>query len=144
MGHKTLTPGLVEFIAARFKALGEPARLRILDSLRGGPRTVTQLVEETRLRQANVSKHLAILRSLGLVNRRREGELVYFTVADVRLSSLCDLMCGQSKSEPGGRGQAVARRRGRCFAPNADLAARTQRALGSGRRYDEWFRTPGP
>ena len=107
MTHTTLTPGLLEYVAARFKALGEPARLRILDGLRGGPRTVTQLVEETKLRQPNVSRHLAILRSLGLVNRRREGELVYFTAADARLSSLCDLMCGQSKTEPGRRGQAV-------------------------------------
>jgi DNA-binding transcriptional ArsR family regulator len=95
MAHKILTPGLLEFVAARLKALGDPARLRILDGLRRGPRTVSQLARETRLRQATVSKHLAILRSLGLVNRRRERAFVYFAVADTRLHSLCDLMCDQ-------------------------------------------------
>jgi ArsR family transcriptional regulator len=60
MPTDTLTSALVELIAARFKALGEPARLLILTALRGGPRTVTDLVRATRLGQTNVSKHLSL------------------------------------------------------------------------------------
>jgi DNA-binding transcriptional ArsR family regulator len=89
------TPELLALIADRFKALGEPARLRLLNLLRGGEMTVTELVDETELGQANVSKHLHILHSAGLVVRRREGPFVRYAIADDRVYKLCDIMCDQ-------------------------------------------------
>ena len=108
MPAETLTPELVDLIAGRFKALGEPARLRILNALRSGPRTVTDLVQETRLGQTNVSKHLSLLRSVGLVVRRRSGAFVHYDIADVRLYALCDLMCEQLRADASARHRVVA------------------------------------
>lgn len=108
MPADTLTPEVVDLIAARFKALSEPARLLILNSLRGGPRTVTDLVRETRLGQTNVSKHLSVLRGVGLVVRRRSGSFVHYDIADARLYTLCDLMCDQLRADALARHEAVA------------------------------------
>jgi DNA-binding transcriptional ArsR family regulator len=89
------SPELLVLIAERFRSLGEPTRLRLLDALRAGETTVTDLVEKTGLGQANVSKHLASLYAAGLVARRRSGLFVYYTIADDRIFSLCDLVCSQ-------------------------------------------------
>ena len=71
MSKKTMTPELLELVAERFKALGEPARLTILNSLRRGEATVSELVEDTGMGQANVSKHLQLLHTLRFVARRK-------------------------------------------------------------------------
>ena len=65
-----LPPEVLEQIAERFRVLAEPNRLRILNLLLTGERTVSDLVEETGLTQANVSKHLGLLRSSQFVERR--------------------------------------------------------------------------
>jgi len=95
MTRLVMPPELLVFIADRFKALGEPARLRLLNALRLGEKTVTELVDETDLGQANVSKHLHVLYSAGLVVRRREGAFVHYAIADDRIYELCDIMCDQ-------------------------------------------------
>ena len=84
---------LLELIAGRFKVLAEPARLQILNSLRERERTVSELVDELSLRQANVSKHLPLLHSQGFVGRRKEGLYVYYCLADDDVFTLCDIMC---------------------------------------------------
>jgi len=89
------SPELLVLIAERFRSLGEPTRLRLLDALRPGEKTVTELVEATGLGQANVSKHLASLYAAGVVARRRSGLFVYYTIADDRVFCLCDLVCSQ-------------------------------------------------
>lgn len=94
-----MTPELLALIAERFKALAEPARLQILNSLRGGESTVSELVEETELGQANVSKHLQQLHSLGFVTRRKVGLYVYYSLADKTVFQLCDIMCGRLETE---------------------------------------------
>ncbi|HEU5183802.1 MAG TPA: metalloregulator ArsR/SmtB family transcription factor, partial [Gemmatimonadaceae bacterium] len=68
-----MTPELLAIVAERFKAIGEPVRLQILNALRDGEMTVTELVDETGLGQGNVSKHLQLLHGLGFVTRRKEG-----------------------------------------------------------------------
>lgn len=85
---------MLEGIAARFKALAEPMRLRVLDALRRRERTVGELVRVTGANQANVSKHLAVLHREGFVSRRREGLHVYYGVSDPRVFELCDIVCG--------------------------------------------------
>lgn len=99
MATLPLTPGLMELIAERFKALSEPARLRLLNVLRDGERTVTELMEATGLGQANVSKHLQLLHSMGFVTRRKSGLNVYYSLADQDVFLLCDLMCGRIEAQ---------------------------------------------
>jgi DNA-binding transcriptional ArsR family regulator len=96
---KPLTPELMDLVAERFKALAEPARLQILQALRTGERTVSELVESTGLGQANVSKHLQLLHGLGFVDRRKEGLYVYYRLAGDDIFRMCDLMCGRIEDE---------------------------------------------
>lgn len=103
MGSSVLTPELIELIAARFKALGEPARLRLLAVLRGHERTVTELMEATGMGQANVSKHLQVLHAMGFVSRRKEGLFVHYSLADPAVFALCDIMCGRMEAEADAR-----------------------------------------
>ena len=110
MSRLTLTPAVMNLVAERFRALGEPARLQILSCLRGGEMTVGELVEATGYGQANVSKHLHILRSIGFVKRRKEGLFVYYSLADKGVLGLCDSMCGRLEAETESRRKVLARR----------------------------------
>ena len=96
---KSLPPGALELVAARFRMLSEPMRLRLLNELRGGERTVTQLVEASGAGQANVSKHLGLLAEGGLVGRRKDGLKVFYFIADESLFELCDIVCGRLQKE---------------------------------------------
>lgn len=107
MGHRPLAPELIPLIAERFKALAEPARLTVLDTLRGGEKTVTELVEETGLGQANVSKHLAVLHAARFVERRKEGLFVRYRLADRDVFRLCDIMCGRLEAETAARSRTL-------------------------------------
>lgn len=100
----TLTEELFEPVAERFRALGEPARLRILDALRRGELSVGELGRATGLSQANLSKHLQLLHNLGFVRRRKEGLYVYYALADRDVFQLCDIMCG--RIAPAARGRS--------------------------------------
>ena len=96
---KPLSPGALELVAARFHMLAEPMRLRLLNELGDGEKTVTTLVEATGAGQANVSKHLSLLADAGMVGRRKEGLNVYYFIADDSLFELCDLVCGRLQKE---------------------------------------------
>ena len=106
MSRTRMTPDLLAAIAGRFKAIGEPARLQILQALRHGESTVSELVEETGMGQANVSKHLQLLLAHGFVARRKEGLYAWYRLADEDVFRLCDIMCGSME-----RDLAVRRRR---------------------------------
>jgi len=99
MGKLKLTPQVLGLVAERFKALGEPTRLQILTHLREGEKSVNELVEATGLGQANVSKHLQLLHSLGFVARRKDGLFTYYSLADESVFTLCDIMCGQLETQ---------------------------------------------
>ena len=107
MATTSLPPALLAVISERFKALSEAARLRLLNALRDGERTVTELMEETGMGQANVSKHLHVLYVNGLVARRRAGSFVHYAIADERVFRLCDLMCDQLRDEFGEKQRVV-------------------------------------
>lgn len=94
-----LSPEVLALIADRFRVLAETARLRILNELMGGERTVTELVDATGLNQANVSKHLQLLRSSGFVERRKEGSYAHYRIADASVAELCRIMCGRLEQE---------------------------------------------
>jgi DNA-binding transcriptional ArsR family regulator len=104
----TLTPDVIELVAQRFRALAEPARLQMLNCMRGGEMTVTDLVDQTGLGQANVSRHLQILRTLGFVTRRKEGLFTYYALADRTVFTLCDLMCDRLDAEARARRRVLA------------------------------------
>ena len=108
MRDLTLTPDLLVLVAERFKALSEPARLQILSCLRSGEMTVSDLVERTGLGQANVSKHLQLLHSLGFVTREKDGLFVHYSLADKGVFRLCDLMCGRLEEEMKSRSRLLA------------------------------------
>jgi DNA-binding transcriptional ArsR family regulator len=84
----------IERVAALFKVLGEPMRLKILQCLCAGPRAVTQIVEATHATQANVSKHLSLLVHAGVLHRRREGQRVFYGMRDELVPRLCEVVCG--------------------------------------------------
>jgi DNA-binding transcriptional ArsR family regulator len=94
-----LTPEMIELVAERFRALAEPARLHIMQALRGREQTVGELVEATGFGTANVSKHLQLLHGAGFVTRRKEGLYVYYGLAGKDVFRLCDIMCGRLAAE---------------------------------------------
>jgi DNA-binding transcriptional ArsR family regulator len=104
---RKLSAEVIGLIADRFKALSEPARLEILNSLRGGEMTVSELVEQSGLGQANVSKHLQSLYAAGVVGRRKQGLYVYYFLADASVLKLCDIMCGRLETELAARRKAL-------------------------------------
>ena len=95
MSRTPLTDDDLALLADRFKVLAEPARLRILNTLRHAERAVTDIVDATRLGQANVSRHLQVLHAQGFVTRRKDGARVLYALADPSVFQLCDLMCVQ-------------------------------------------------
>lgn len=90
---KSLSSDKLESVAARFRALGEVSRLSLIQSLFSGERNVTELVELTGLSQPNVSRHLAILVTVGLVARRKDGLNVLYRVSDESLAEICTIAC---------------------------------------------------
>ena len=108
MSKQTMTPELMALVANRFKALGEPARLQILQLLRSREMSVGEMVEATDYGQANVSKHLQLLHGLGFVSRRKEGLFVYYALADRSVFQLCDIMCGRLEAEMKARRKVLA------------------------------------
>jgi len=98
-GKKFLSPAALELIAARFRVLAEPMRLALLNQLRSGEKTVSELIEHTGAGQANVSKHLGILAEAGMVGRRKAGLNAYYYIADESLFKLCDLVCARLQEE---------------------------------------------
>lgn len=85
---------LVELIAERFRILGEPMRIRLLDALREAPATVGELQEITGASQQNVSKHLGVLLRGGLVDRVKDGNFSRYSIADESVFDLCEQVCG--------------------------------------------------
>jgi DNA-binding transcriptional ArsR family regulator len=90
---RKLTPEALELVAARFKVMSEPLRLRILQELEGGEMSVTEITEAVESSQPNVSKHLKVLQDAGLVTRRQEGNTVFCSIADDSVFAICDVVC---------------------------------------------------
>ncbi|MGZ4380927.1 MAG: ArsR/SmtB family transcription factor [Gaiellaceae bacterium] len=85
---------LAELIARRFRVIGEPMRIRLLDLLRDGEATVGELAAALGASQQNVSKHLTVLAEIGIVGRRKDGNRVYYSVVDEGVFALCEDVCG--------------------------------------------------
>jgi DNA-binding transcriptional ArsR family regulator len=85
--------GLIELVAQRFRVLGEPLRIRLLERLRHDPASVGELQSALGSSQQNVSKHLTILHEAGLIHREKHGNRVVYSIQDPSVFDLCDLVC---------------------------------------------------
>lgn len=90
---------LVELIAQRFRIVGEPMRIRLLDALRDGPLTVNELTEALGASQQNVSKHVGVLAQAGIVGREKDGNRVRCFIVDGSIFELCELVCGGLRTQ---------------------------------------------
>jgi DNA-binding transcriptional ArsR family regulator len=85
------TPGEQDLLAKYFRALGDPTRLRVLELLGDGERSVGELVAALGLPQPKVSNHLACLRWCGFVSTRREHRTIHYRLADDRVREIVTL-----------------------------------------------------
>ena len=83
---------LYQLKAELCKTFSDPRRLIIINELRHGEKTVSELVQLLETPQAIVSRHLAILRNRGVVRYRREGTNVYYSLTDRKICDACDLV----------------------------------------------------
>jgi DNA-binding transcriptional ArsR family regulator len=90
---------LVELIARRFRVLGEPVRIKLLDRLRDGEASVNELADALGTSQQNVSKHLALLAEAGILGRRKAGTHVYYRIVDAGVFGLCEEVCGSLEQQ---------------------------------------------
>jgi len=74
------------------KGMAHPKRIQILRALKSGEKSVGELSKATSIRQANLSQHLTLLRQFGLLEARRDGTTVYYSISDRRIVEACDLV----------------------------------------------------
>jgi DNA-binding transcriptional ArsR family regulator len=89
---------LFERVAGYFTLLGEPTRLKILNALCDAERSVGDIVAHTGASQTNVSRHLNLMYGRGVLNRRREGAMTYYSIVDANVVTLCRTACVQVAS----------------------------------------------
>jgi len=84
----TSTTSSIDLQAKLFRGFADPSRLSILEALRDGEHTVSDLVQTTGFTQPNVSNHLSCLRDCGLVSFRQQGRFAYYSLSDERVAKL--------------------------------------------------------
>jgi DNA-binding transcriptional ArsR family regulator len=89
-----LSAEMFEPVAERLRILGDPTRLRILNLLRAGERSVLEIAAKVGASQPNVSRHLALLLRAGIVTRRQEGRHAHYRVVDPFVDRICEAICG--------------------------------------------------
>ena len=94
-----LSKAMTELIAHRFRLLGEPMRLRILQVLEAGELPVGEIVEALQSSQPNISRHLQALLQGGLISRRRDGLNIFYAIADPMVFKLCQLVCSSATEQ---------------------------------------------
>jgi DNA-binding transcriptional ArsR family regulator len=94
-----LPEDLADLIARRFRALGDPMRVRILDLLRDQERSVGAIATQLGAGQQNVSKHLAVLVDSRMLARRKTGTTVLYRIADDAVFALCEQICGSLQAQ---------------------------------------------
>lgn len=88
-----MSDAMVQAVVERLKALADESRVRILLRLKQGPANVNQLAQTLGIAQPSVSKHLAILKNVGLLNVQRHGTAAIYSVKDQTIFDLCALIC---------------------------------------------------
>jgi DNA-binding transcriptional ArsR family regulator len=93
-----MTPELFDPVAERLRLLADATRLRILNVLREGERSVVEIVGAVGASQPNVSRHLALLLRAGIVARRPDGRQVYYRIVDPFVDRICEAICGSLRA----------------------------------------------
>lgn len=91
-----------EAVARYFSMLGEPTRLKILHSICQNEKCVSDIIAQTGATQTNVSRHLGMMYQAGMLSRRREGNQIYYGVADQMFIELCRSVCQQISARQAG------------------------------------------
>ncbi|MCG9479998.1 MAG: metalloregulator ArsR/SmtB family transcription factor [Actinomycetia bacterium] len=81
------------------KTISNPRRQAIIDAIRDKTLTVTEIVKKTGLPQSNISQHLSLLKSKGIVNRQRDGNNIYYSIANQKIIKAYDLLTEVLKDE---------------------------------------------
>lgn len=89
---RDLNDAELERVAGQFRLLAEPMRLKILQALCVKPLTVGEIVGATGATQSNISKHLALLASAGIITRQKNGQFVYYGMSNPLTMKLCELV----------------------------------------------------
>ena len=92
-GKSKLSEEALETVATLFRSLGEVTRLKLLRMLEEKEMTVGQLAAAIKTSQANVSKHLKLLISAGILTRRAQGTSAYYSIGDPMILKICDTIC---------------------------------------------------
>ena len=103
-----LPEDLAELIARRFRALGDPLRVRILDLLREEELSVGAIAAHLGAGQQNISKHLAVLVDSGMLARRKSGTTVHYRIADALVFALCEQVCASLQAQIAALNELVA------------------------------------
>ncbi len=98
---------LLHRIAEVLKAMADPTRLKILHSIHNGERCVSDILKSVGGSQANVSKHLSVLKRAGLVDCRREGLNVFYRIIDEGVFTICRNVCDSLESRIDREHQAI-------------------------------------
>ena len=99
MAKSLLDQNQLQAVAKLFDLLAEPTRLDILQNLKKKPLSVGQIVDATQAKQSNISKQLGILHDSGLLKRERQGNLIFYSIADPMIFDLCALVCGKLRKD---------------------------------------------
>lgn len=89
---RDLTDAELAKVAGKFRLLGEPMRLKILQAVCAKPLTVGEIVAATGATQSNISKHLALLTMAGIITRQKGGQFVYYAMSNPLTMKLCELV----------------------------------------------------
>ena len=103
-----MTEPIYQIKAEFFKVLGHPARIRILELLRGGERSVGQLVPDVGLEPSHLSQQLGVLRRANILAGRKEGAAVFYSVVDPRIFQLLEIARAILTSTLAGSSQLLA------------------------------------
>jgi DNA-binding transcriptional ArsR family regulator len=113
MATEAMSEKMLDLVARRFRTLGEAYRLRILQELEQGEKSVGELVAALEGNQPNVSKHLQILCDAGLIGRRREGTSIFYAISDPMVFKLCALVCSSEAKKSRREFEELAGQQGR-------------------------------
>lgn len=91
--HQPLRDEQVNAVADLFAILADPTRLKILNVLRAGEATVSEIVQKLEMKQPNISKHLGLLYQAGLLEKRRDGLQIHYMIRQPVVFALCSAVC---------------------------------------------------
>lgn len=93
------TDEMFESAAELFRVMSAPLRLKIINCLCGGERNVSYLLSKVDTTQPNMSQHLNTLYKAGILDKRRDGVQIFYSIKDQRIVSICNAVCSEIASK---------------------------------------------